>query len=508
MKKSVKIIALVLAVYILLLFLLVYAESVSSDASITNVFEAFWFSMITMTTVGYGDMSPVTLLGRIIGLLFALCSMGLLAAAISLGLGVINRKVLPQLKLRLAVRRNWFVFNEENDDTAVLAKALRAEHPDAVLVFPEGAEPIYDGAALRLDYDLPLLLKLKGSKDGISMLFFRDNGWENYTEALAAADAGIPSYCLADISPERIPPELRIFARTECLSRCYWKEHPISSSEKSVVLIGCGNSGRALLERAMLTNIFPAGRGLAYHVFASDGSFRRLHPELIKSLAAQEDPDSLHFYDEHWSTCPQILEGADRIILCADSDAENLATYRELISWFPVPGAVHVHLSAPVAGLTCFGSREEIVTPEFVLLDEVNRRARRMNDIYNAGSPSPTAWNELSEFLRQSNIAAADHLPVKVRWLLQDDSITELNRENCQKAVEVFREIYPEKRLLMEELEHRRWMRFHLLYNWQYAPVRDNRARKHHLLVPFDALSESEKIKDDYAWEIAGELAD
>lgn len=507
MKKSLKIIALVLAVYLLLLFLLVTAESASEDASITNMFEAFWFSMITMTTVGYGDMSPVTAFGRVIGLLFALCSMGLLAAAISLGLGVINRKVLPRLKLRLAKNREWYVFNEENTDTAVLAKALHSEHPEAALIFPAG-DAVYEGNALRLEYDLQMLLKLKGSKEGISMLFFRENGWENYTDALEAADAGLPSYCIADISAKRIPPELRIFARTECLSRCYWKEHPITSPEQCIVLIGCGNNGKAILERALLTNIFPSGRGLAYHVFESNGDFERLHPELLKSLSSPEEPDSLRFYSEHWSAYPELLEKADRIILCGDSDEENLNTYRELTAWFPIPGTVHVHLSAPVAGINCFGSREEILTPEFVLLDEVNRRARKMNDIYNAGSPSPTHWNELSEFLRQSNIAAADHLPVKLRWLLGDDSLTEVSRESCRKAMKVYRKIYPEKRLLMEELEHRRWMRFHLMYNWQYAPVRNNPARKHPMLVPFEQLSEKERIKDDYAWEIAAELGE
>ena len=49
-----------------------------------------------------------------------------------------------------------------------------------------------------------------------------------------------------------------------------------------------------------------------------------------------------------------------------------------------------------------------------------------------------------------------------------------------------------------------RWMRFHMLNNWQYAPVRNNARRLHPLLVPFDALDEADQIKDDYAWELLG----
>ena len=55
-------------------------------------------------------------------------------------------------------------------------------------------------------------------------------------------------------------------------------------------------------------------------------------------------------------------------------------------------------------------------------------------------------------------------------------------------------------------MEHRRWVRFYQMYNWQYAPVRDNALRRHPLLVEYKDLSPEEQRKDAYAWEMLGRL--
>ena len=146
--------------------------------------------------------------------------------------------------------------------------------------------------------------------------------------------------------------------------------------------------------------------------------------------------------------------------------------------------------------------------PEFVMKDELNRRARLMNDIYNEGAANPAQWKELSPFLRQSNIAAADHLIVKARYLLEDESLTELSTEDCRRAYERYRELYAERADLLQEMEHRRWMRFYQMYNWQYDPVRNNAKRRHPMLLPYEELDETDRRKDAYAWEMLGRLSE
>ena len=232
-----------------------------------------------------------------------------------------------------------------------------------------------------------------------------------------------------------------------------------------------------------------------------------LHPEIIGAMTGA-DEDLLRFHAEEWTDARELIGRADRIILSFDADRDNLDAYEKLHSWYCSAGAIHVRLTDPVPGIDSFGSRKESITPEFVMKDEVNRRAVLLNDIYNEGAANPTAWRDLTPFLRQSNIAAADHLIVKARYLLDREDLTELTDEDCRRAYERFREMYAAQPDVLQEMEHRRWMRFHQMFNWKYDPVRNNALRHHPMLVPYDQLTEAEKKKDAYAWEMLGRLAE
>lgn len=76
-KKNILYVFFVL-IYLLLLKLLELAENSDSQANIRNIFDAFWYSIVTLTTVGYGDFYPVTTTGKILGLTIILASLGLL----------------------------------------------------------------------------------------------------------------------------------------------------------------------------------------------------------------------------------------------------------------------------------------------------------------------------------------------------------------------------------------------------------------------------------------------
>ena len=510
MRRHARLIICALAAYIALLLLLVAAEAQSGEASIRGFWDAVWFSIVTMTTVGYGDLSPVTPLGRVLGVIFALCSIGILTALIGVGLRLVGGELLPRLRLRFGRGRKWYVFGDDGEDAAALASALRERDGDCLLLFPEGQGGRVGGEkVIRADFGPAEIKKLRGGTEGVRLFFVGPDGRKNYSEALAACGEGLSCSCMCGDAPGRAPEELQLFSPAEALSRSYWKEHPLLPGEERVLLIGCGETGSALLERALLTNIFELPRRTEYHVFGDTALFAALHPELVRALSGdRKDDDSLFLRGEDWTEARELIAAADRIIVCSDSDEENVRTCGLLRDWFVSSAKVHVRLSESVPGLVCFGARASFMRPELVIRDELNRRARLMNDIYNEGSASPRRWEELSPFLRQSNIAAADHLIVKARCLLGDDGLTELDAESCRAAAERWRALPEERRTRLLETEHRRWMRFHQMYNWSYSPERDNALRRHPLMLPFGELGAEEQAKDAYAWEMLGRIAE
>jgi voltage-gated potassium channel len=59
-------------------------ESASRNALITTGWDAFWYSIVTITTVGYGDYYPVTTGGRITGIFIMITGVGIIGALASL----------------------------------------------------------------------------------------------------------------------------------------------------------------------------------------------------------------------------------------------------------------------------------------------------------------------------------------------------------------------------------------------------------------------------------------
>ncbi|MBN2853149.1 MAG: ion transporter, partial [Clostridia bacterium] len=84
MKKFSKYIFIILfggSLYFILVTVLVSLERNAEGSSIKNFTDAIWYSLVTISTVGYGDYTPVSTGGRIIGvvfILFAIAALGLI----------------------------------------------------------------------------------------------------------------------------------------------------------------------------------------------------------------------------------------------------------------------------------------------------------------------------------------------------------------------------------------------------------------------------------------------
>lgn len=547
--------------YCLLIALLLLAESGADGASIRTLPDALWYSVTTLTTVGYGDFYPVTGLGRVIGMLFQLMSLGVLAAAIQLMLTYAGQ-ILPLLRLRTRQDSEWFIFTDASEESAALARSLLQEDPGRILLASSecaqtGGESFTTGPddehfpVLPVSLSASQLVNRKKDRRSAHVFCLRDDAAANLR--LAGALRALPCrvYCRSQYEPETLPSRQIFFDSHENAARLYWHRHPVIDPRERIVIVGSGRLADALLEQAFLINVLDPRQELRYTVCGSDGTFLRRHPytgqicTVLQNGQACADsgagtlhqaadagngagtagtPDTstaspfggqdiLDLREGPWDADWAPFQRADRIIFACDEEADNEERLAVLFRACPVKGDVYAHLSSAFEEVRTFGSCDELCTPELLMRRSQSMTAIRLHEAYRsaakaAGRDVPS-WEELGTFLRRSNLASADHLPVKARLLLgplrvpEDFASQDVLPEDLRaQAYRVFSELSPERRDFCRELEHMRWTRFHILNNWQYAPVRDNAARLHPLIVPYASLSAEEQAKDDYSWEL------
>lgn len=499
-----------LAGYILLLVLLTIVEKSDPNASIVSFSDALWYSLITLSTVGYGDLYPVTAVGKVLGILFVFMSVGLLSFLVGAVVSLFSGRMLPAIRLWLARKRPWYIFSQYNAATHALTLDLASHDPDAVFLFPD-IEAKHALPGIRCCVYYGTVEQTASRKKDDCKLFFLHEQLDELSRAVAAASLGHPVYCRSAYAPDQKPENLTLFSVQDCCAQEYWRRFTIGSDEKTVVLIGNGAYAQQLLEKGLLVNVFGDAHTVCYHVFGDWDHFKKNHQQLGMSMTIDridENTDCLLYHHDSWNADATLLYRADRIILCADEQEVNLDILEQLRRYFPVKGNIHLRSDTEIPGATVFGTHAMIYTREIVVQDTLTLAARTMHQIYcESAQGNAPSWKDLSEFLRQSNIAAADHLLTKVRLLLNDNTITRLTKENCAMAYTRYCEGKAEDADRYRRIEHLRWMRFHSMYHWRYSPVRDNAARFHPMMVPYDQLTYQEQIKDDYAWELLDLIA-
>jgi voltage-gated potassium channel len=81
-------------------FLIYVIETPNEDSEITTILDAIWWTAATVTTVGYGDVVPVTTLGRMVGIVFMFTGIAILGIFISaLGASLISSRLIQGKKI-------------------------------------------------------------------------------------------------------------------------------------------------------------------------------------------------------------------------------------------------------------------------------------------------------------------------------------------------------------------------------------------------------------------------
>lgn len=90
------IMGLIFIIMIIASFIMFYAEHDTQPKAFPNVLGCFWWAIVTMTTIGYGDVFPVTYMGKIVGSTMALLGIGLVA----MPTGIISAGFLEKINER------------------------------------------------------------------------------------------------------------------------------------------------------------------------------------------------------------------------------------------------------------------------------------------------------------------------------------------------------------------------------------------------------------------------
>lgn len=413
--------------------------------------------------------TPVTPVGRVVGIIFLFLATGIIVTMLGAVVSFITSEGIPLFFLNFQRKKNWYYFADCSPQSNILAANIFRQDPDAVIIFGEkqGAQS-----------ELPV---------------------EVYARTMSGQD---------DLSGN-----IHFFHSYECCARQYWHSKPLCKHEKVIVMIGFGCYGQSLLEWAILINVLAADQHVAYHIFGDEKEFFHIHYRLDTVFSLNEESrekDSLLFHKDFWGAHAEVLERADRIIICDDNESAGWDIFWKLKRYYKIRGRIDLRSNRKVPDVSYFGADEEIYTPMQIMRTSLNNAAMIINEIFRRSVDYPTlSWEHLDDLHRQSKIAAADHMLMKIRLLLDDETITDYSAPIIQKAYQRYCEAKNDEAFKEQyrKLDHLRWLRFYTFYNWTYGSVRNDIKREHPMLCRYDMLTPEQKKERDAAWELLGNLS-
>lgn len=94
-------ISLIFVLLIISSSLLYYVEREAQPDKFSSIPQAMWWGVVTLTTVGYGDIYPITTMGKIMASVISLLGIGLFA----LPTGILSAGFVEEIKKKVKVKK-------------------------------------------------------------------------------------------------------------------------------------------------------------------------------------------------------------------------------------------------------------------------------------------------------------------------------------------------------------------------------------------------------------------
>ncbi len=263
------------------------------------------------------------------------------------------------------------------------------------------------------------------------------------------------------------------------IARLLWKEIKIWTFGKNkitIVIYGDSVLGQSILSAGLLINLFHVDQQVDYTFITDCHSYERKHKDMELWNA-----DRICYVSKEDRTADETLESADVVIVADEVSLDTLQTIcvctRSKDIYYYAPNKNPISELLHMESLHPFGKTEQIFSNENIRREKMLENAKELHQKYQEKHAGTENWENLSGFLKWSNISASDYLDVMKQ--LKPGASDEM----------------------LAKLEHIRWSRFYSLNYWSYGTPkagknRDEKLKIHKCLVRYDELTQEEKEKN------------
>ena len=283
--------------------------------------------------------------------------------------------------------------------------------------------------------------------------------------------------------------DVHFFNMLELAARVYWKTNNLyqalvnEKKELNIAILNYDLVGEAIFKYGYMNNLYSLSQKVTYHIWGC--------PSEKKAFLSNLDTgnsDQIVIHDPDWTDQIEKICKMDRVIVTQELPLETI----EMLLYENPLLPIHYYSATPVGydklveapHLVEFGNLDDLFTDENIRQEKLYRQAKLFNydyELRSSGRKCPEqyekemeeSWLQLNGLKKGSSMARADHYWIEM-----------MLKQNGVKKEELW------------EIEHIRWCRFHRINHWKYAQKRDNERRLHHLLIPYEELSDTEKAKD------------